>query len=121
MALLVLLDRTEGFHQIPYLAHLIRHVKYTLLASTSGSKTRANIKAYWSRAPNIAYHNLKYHPKIIHSPGGMATATDDKCLVCAKDCNDVVCELCGAVPCCSDECEAAELCVTFVHGQDFTN
>ena len=42
------------------------------------------------------------------------TGDDDKCLVCAKDCDMVVCELCEAAPYCSDECEAADLYV-FIH------
>jgi hypothetical protein len=45
------------------------------------------------------------------TPRNIETTSDDKCIVCAKDCDGVACELCEATPYCGDVCEEADLYV----------
>lgn len=55
-----------------------------------------------SRRPALTMHSIDNH----HDKEAVEGDTDfDKCVVCAKDCDMVACELCGMVPYCSDECE----------------
>jgi hypothetical protein len=60
---------------------------------------------------NIDTRNNMETSSTAETPRNIETTSDDECIVCAKDCDGVACELCEATPYCGDVCEEADLYV----------
>jgi hypothetical protein len=85
------------------------------METTSNMKTMSSMEtaASMETTSNVETTSNMETASDMETASTMDITSDDKCTVCAKDCDGVACELCEAISYCGDACEEADLYVLF--------